>query len=291
MIANLVVELARSSLLAIVSQEEKNSMHDEVMIELITEKSILLDVLSRSLSFLTIETISRIQVHPEIGINLIAELIEVGPMECWSFLLSSNKTASLAASAWVEIKDGWNLDAFLQACPSEKNYFRPSSCSLDFALSLSKALSGDSSSLKRWDALNVLAVAESACSMSLAVFFDAIIMNIASLRPAEEAVTLTLSLINGTLAALASISESKMISQSLLLPQDSMWCQKMDPLEEVTSLLLTAITVHNDVRECSHESQELLQMIGELYESSSRVFISTQFCSSDSSSEVSRRTS
>ncbi|KAL7485925.1 hypothetical protein ACHAW6_011512 [Cyclotella cf. meneghiniana] len=288
MIANLVIELARSSLLAIVSQEEKNSMHDDVLVELITEKSILLDMLSRCLSFLTIETISRIQVNPEIGINFIAELIEAGPMECWSFLLSSNKTASLAASAWVEIKEGWTLDAFLQACPSEKNHDHvcPSSCSLDFALSLSKASSGDTSSLKRWNALNVLAVAETACTTSLAVFFDAIIINMASLRPADEVVTLTNSLIHGVLAALSSISESKMMSQSLLLPQNSMWCQKMDPLEELTSLLLTALTVHNDVRDCSHESQELLQMLGELYESSSRVFISTQFCLSDSSSEA-----
>eukprot|EP00804_Cyclotella_cryptica_P013309 CCRYP_019813-RB/>CCRYP_019813-RB protein AED:0.01 eAED:0.01 QI:366/1/1/1/1/1/3/407/2502 len=285
-IANVVVELARSSLLAIVSQEERHSMQDDVLIELIAEKSVLIDVLSRCLSFLTIETIARIQVNATIGIKFIAELIEAGPMECWCFLLNSNKTESLAASAWVDIRAGWNLDSFLQACPSEKNRGCPSTCSLDFALRLSRASSGESSSLKKWNALNVLAAAETSCSTSMAAFFDAITISIASLRPAQEVLTLTHSLITGVLAALASTSESKMISQTLLLPQDSMLCQRMEPLEELTSLLLTALTVNNDVRDCSYESQEVLQMFGELFESSSRVFVSTQFRSIDSKSEA-----
>jgi hypothetical protein len=286
LVANLVVELARYSLFAILSQEDGNSLMDDITIESMDEKIILLDLLSKSLSFLTYETLARMQTSPEKGIGYIAELFQAGPMECWIFLLTSNQATSLAASAWADIKCSWSIESFCQACPSETSRDSYHLCSLDLALSVIRSASGDlhhneaAMAVRRWNALNALTQAETLYAASWSQLFDVIITNAASSQPPKEVSTLTCSLIDGVLVALKSISETKMIAQSLLSAQDFVWTQSMKPLEELSSLLLSSLSARSRLEpNDSYESQEVLRMLGDIYESLSRVFVLTEMWS------------
>ena len=131
LIANVTVELTRCALLTIMSLEEKNSMHDTVSTSVVNQKCILLDLLTRSLDIITIETVSRVQTKSLGGIKFVEDLFDSGPMECWKVLLSSGDAAAAsAASSWLagftssvgrNNAPNWNIASFLQANPAEES--------------------------------------------------------------------------------------------------------------------------------------------------------------------------
>jgi hypothetical protein len=280
-IAHLVVEVARSSLLAVTKQEDKNAMQDEIPILSIHEKNILLGVLSRSLSFLSVETIARKQTDPDKGINFINELTGSNPMECWLFLLTSNKSPVLASSYWNECKvTRRSIDAFCKACPAEASH----TCSLDLAVRLAKVTPKHAQddvgvSITKLIGFHNLALAETQYASDFACFFGAVIV---SSLP-EVSKVLINSLLDGVLDALTSISESKLTSQSLLLPNIPT-SQMLKPFEDLSSLLLTLLSTRGEIETADRES--LLQLLSRLLESSSRIFITTQYSSLETANEV-----
>lgn len=277
MIANVVAELARSSLFAIVSQDDKESMDGLVPVSSVNDKSLFLGLLSRCLRILTIETVALMQTDRDKSLNFIAELIDPNPVECFISLLRDNKSPTLASSAWVDAKVTPSVDAFLRACPSETS---PYACSLDLAIQQAQVFSKEDGIL-RWNALHNLAINETAYSSEFALFFKAV--GLSSSRPAMDVLVLTNSLIDGILAAMSSISEAKLSSQSIL---PGFVTKVAAPFNELSSLLLSVFTTRARLQKTDGES--LLQMLHKLHESASRIFILTQSVS-DNVMEVRRQ--
>lgn len=285
-VANLSVELTRCSLLAIMSQDERNSMQYEVSIDSLNDKSILLDLLRKSLDIMTVEVIARVQSDTQGGVNFVDDLTDSGPLECWSFLLSSSNTASLAASSWVNEYSAsvgktdvsnWSVSSFLRACPAEKDTSSTTWCSSALGTRLAKDLSNsDADSVNAFvqcNTLSVLASSETNFAASWASFFEVVAVNSFASRSEAAACTLSTSLAESTLAALSTLSQSKMMAESVLSPQGFSQIDYAKPVEELcllmtTSLLMASVT--------TVESRKLLEMLDRLHESTNRLFVMTQ---------------
>ena len=279
-VSNLVVELARSCLYAAVSQEDKNSVQDEIPVHSLHEKSIFIGLLSRSLSFLTIETVARMQTSSEKGISFINDLIDPNPVECFVALLSSNRAHQLAAEAWVESGVAKSLDAFLKAYPSLATC---TPCSWDLSIRQIHTLSDESqddsiNAFTRWNALHYLAQAETSYAAEFADFFGAI--NLSLKRPTKDSLKLM-----DVLNALSSISESKLSALSLVFPDDDAAIQ-MKPFDQLSSLLLALLSSSDNLT--NSDGNELLKMLGNLHKSSSHIYLLTQNASFGDANEVSR---
>ena len=277
-IANLVIELARASLLAVSKQDDKQSMQDEVPIALIHQKSILLGLLSKCLSFVTIEFVARTQIDEKKGLAFIAEIMDTSPRECLMLLLYSNSTPAIAASSWKECNMNTTLGAFLKAYPSETT---KNSCSLDLALRQTNSLQKDY--VSKWLAFHNLALSEATYAARLSEFFDA--ANLASSRLAEEVLSLSASVIDGVLAGLTSISESNLSFQSLVLPDVATSHMMMAPFDQLCSVLLTSLSSRAKLHK-TKEGEALLKRLSDLHEASNRIFILTQTCSLDDVNKV-----
>jgi len=296
--ANLVVELTRSSLLAIMSLEERNSMRDEVPVSEVHKKSILLDLLSSSLDIAALETVARVRTgSSQGGIKFVEDLFDPGPMECWKVLLASGDAPASAASSWLsgfssavgrsEAPPNWNIASFLRANPPEEDASTSAWCSFGSAAGLARALAPPGSAagggavdraFGRCNALHVLARGEASFAASWAAFFEVVTANvIATRRDGEGARALANTLAEITLSALSSMAESEMISASLLSNQGLLESGDTKPIGELCSLLLYALTVRSDLVDGqSGDSQAILEMIGRLCESSDKIFAMTQ---------------
>jgi len=291
LVANAVVELTRCSLLAIMSLEEKNSMQDEISTVLVNQKCILLDMLSLSLDIISIETVSRVQAKAQGGIKFIEDLYDSGPMDCWKVLLSSSDASASAASSWLTSftesvgrtgTANWNLASFSYANSAEKDTSSSSWCSVGLGASFARALDSDSnnsaSTFKSCNALQVLARSEASFSASWASFFEVVTANVYATLPSNEVYALTSTLVDCTLAALSSVSVSKMTAESLLSSQGLLESSDTKPVEELCSLLLYSLKVKQDVGDSAESSgaKSVLEMIERLYESSNKLFVMTQ---------------
>ena len=301
LIANLTVELTRCALLTIMSLEEKNSMHDTVSTSVVNQKCILLDLLTRSLDIITIETVSRVQTKSLGGIKFVEDLFDSGPMECWKVLLSSGDAAAAsAASSWLagftssvgrSNAPNWNIASFLQANPEVST---STWCSFGSAVRLAKALTpaglNSVGAFRQCNALHVLTQGEASFSASWATFFEVVIANVIVTRPRNEVYSLASDLAETTLAALSSVSESQMISESLLSSQGLLEGRDTKPMGELCSLLLYSLTVRRDFlapEEARSNCQNILEMIGRLYGSANKLFVMTQLGSVAPSNQVS----
>jgi hypothetical protein len=92
------VDLTRSLLMVIMSLGEKSSMQDEASTALINQKSIMINLLTRSLGIISIKTFVRTGQGIKGGIKFVEDLFDSDPMECWKVILTSSDAASLAAT-------------------------------------------------------------------------------------------------------------------------------------------------------------------------------------------------
>jgi len=300
LIAN-IVELTRCSLLSIMSLEEKNSMLDEVSASIVHQKCILLDLLTTSLDIVTLETVSRVQTKSLGGLKLVKDLFESGPMECWKVLLSSGDGApATAASSWLEgfssslgrsNAPNWNLALFLQANPREEDASTSTWCAFGPASRLAKALSPATSNnvrmFRQCNALHALTTGEASFSASWCTFFEVVMANVIATRPRMEVFDLARNLVEITLMALSSVTESQMISESLLSSQGLLESRDTKPIGDLCSLLLYSLSVRRDFvaeESASNNSQSMLEMIERLHGSANKFFVMTQLGSVSPSS-------
>jgi hypothetical protein len=290
-----IVDLTRALLLAMMSLGEKRPMQDEVSTSVINHKCILLDLLTRSLDIISVETIVRVSDSSQGGIAFVEDLFDSGPMECWKVLLASSDAAASAATAWLDYSSNWNVCSFLRANPPEEEVPTSSWCSFGPALSLTKVLYDDDSadSFIKCNAFQTLARSETSFSSAWAVVVEVVAANMIAARPSSEVYALTTALVETTVASLASISESKMISEFLLSSRGFLFeGGDTRPLEELCSLLLYSITARRGfvaVDSTPIIQFNVLEMIKGLYESANKIFALTQLGSNASSNQVSHQ--
>jgi hypothetical protein len=110
-------------------------------------------------------------------------------------------------------------------------------------------------------------------------------------RPSKEVFVLTNSLAKTTIEALASISESKMIAESLVSSHGFLFeSGDNKPFGDLSSLLLYSITVGRDFVAADSAPPiplDVLEMIRSLYESTNKIFAMTQLGSVAPSNHVS----
>ena len=188
-------------------------------------------------------------------------------------LLYSNRAPTIAASSWKECNIKSTLGAFLKAYPSETSN---NSCSLDLALHQTNSSQKDD--VSKWFSFHNLALSEATYAAMFSGFYDAV--NLASSRPAEEVLLLSTSIIDGVIAGLASISESNLSAQSLLLPDVATSHMMMVPFDQLCSVLLTSLATRAKLQKIE-QGEALLQRLSDLHEASNRIFILTQTCSLD----------
>lgn len=268
-----IVDLTRVALLAVISLGEKSSMQNEVSAALVNRRSILLDLLTRSLDIITIETNVRTSQGSDGGIKFVEDLFDSDPMECWRVILTSSDAAALAATTWLQCSPTWNIASFLRANPPEDDVSTTSWCSYGSVVSLAKALvlSGDISAntFVQCRALNALSRSEMKFSASWSIFTEVITanMNETYLKSSSGVI------VECAIAALSSISESKMIAESSVLSQGYLReIGDAQPLGELCSLVLYSITAGNAER----NALNCLDILGRLYESTNKIFAMTQ---------------
>jgi len=294
LVAN-IVDLTRTLLLAIMSLGGKSSMQDEVSTAVVNQKCISLDLLTRSLDIITVESNARISHGAEGGIKFVEDLFDSGPMDCWRVLLVSSDAVASAATAWLQFSSNWNIASFLHANPPEKGIPTSSWCSFGSAISLAKALvlSGVDSAdtFIQCNALHALTRSESSFSSTWAIFVEVVTANMIATRPSKEVFVLTSSLAKTTIEALASISESKMIAESLVSSRGFLFeSGDNKPFGDLSSLLLYSITVRRDFVAADSAPLiplDVLEMIRSLYESTNKIFAMTQLGSVAPSNHVS----
>jgi hypothetical protein len=300
LIANIAVELTRCSLLAAISFQE-NQNDDAVSYHDINKKSILMDVLTKALEIIAVEAVTRIQTKCHGGMSFVEDLFEPGPMECWSILLSSNNAGGLAASSWlfgfsasVEKRNAlnWNVDSFLEAYPVEKNSATSTWCLFGQSLRLADSLAlPDSESARKFVECYTLyssIQAENSFAASWAHFFEVVAAGYIKMKSGKEVYSMMNNLAERSLAALSSISESIMISESILSSQGLSENPDIKPIGDLCSLLLYSLSVSSFGYTENNEDKcdVLLGMFGLLYESSNRIFAMTQLGSAVSSNKV-----
>lgn len=274
-------------------------MLDVISNMIVNQKCILLDLLTVSCNIITMETVSRIQTNSQGGIKFVEDLFDSGPMECWKVLLSSGHAAESATSSWLNgftasigrnNTPNWIVDSFLHANPPVKDGSSSSWCSFGSAVRVIKALSfpNDVPSsvdlFKQCNALHVLSQGETSFAASWATLFEVITANMIATRPSKDVYPLTSTLVESTLAALSSVSESKMISESLLSSSQGILTESKNakPAGELCSLLLYSLTVRRDFIAVGEEGaqggncQQILEMIGCLFDSANKLFVMTQ---------------
>ncbi|KAL9184106.1 hypothetical protein ACHAXT_002192 [Thalassiosira profunda] len=286
--ANLIVELTRSSLLStmkIMSHEEDAS----------NQKRIYLDLMTPSLEIVATEMVGRVQVDSPAGnVKFMQDLFESGPLECWKVLLTSCDGPASAASSWLSPfssiigrsnAPNWNTSSFLLSNPADKEVSTSTWCSFGTARRLVKALSPPSSNTSaaaftQCSSLQALAVGEASFASSWAAFFEVVTSNVIATRSSKEAYGLANDLAEITLAALSSLSDSKMIAESMLSSQ-GLSESDTRPVGELCSLLLNSLSVRAEFAEGQGDNarskrESVLGMIRSLHESANKLFAMTQ---------------
>lgn len=302
LIANIAVELTRCSLLAIMSLQESED-DSEVSYDAISKKRTLVDLLTKALDIIAIEAVTRIQTKSHGGISFVEDLLEPEPMECWSILLASNNAAGLAASSWlfgfsasVEKSNAlnWNVSSFLEAYPAEKNLATSTWClfgqSRRLADSLGRPGSASTRKFLECNTLHLSIQAEDCFAASWAHFFEVVAAGCIKTKNHNEVYSLMNNLAECSLTALSSISEARMISDSILSSQGLSASSDTRPVGDLCSLLLYSLSVRNSFGASEDEGGKcdvLLGMFGRLYESANRLFAMTQLGSTVSSNQVS----
>ncbi|KAL3822464.1 hypothetical protein ACHAXA_006892, partial [Cyclostephanos tholiformis] len=279
-----IVDLSRALLLAIMSLKEKSSMQDEVSTAVINRKGVLLDLLTLSLDIISVETNVRLRDNSKGGTKFVEDLVDSEPMKCWKVLLASGDAAASAATAWLKYSSNWNVSSFLHANPPEEDIPTSSWCSFGSALGLTKAILlndvDSADSFIRCNALHTLARSGASFSSTWAIFVEVVTANMIATRPSNEVYALTTTLAETTIASLASISESKMISESLLSSRGFLFeSGDTKPLGELCSLLLFSITAWRDFATADSAPiipRNVFEMMRVLYESASKIFATTQ---------------
>ena len=308
LIANVTAELTRCVLLSVMSLGEKNAMHKETPTSMLNQKSILLDILKRSLDIIAIETMSRAQIKSQGDLNFTEDLFDTGPMACWKFLLSSS-SAGAAASSWLHGfssavgRDGslnWDLVSFLRANPQEEEASASVWCSFGHALQLAQSLEpvdgpkdrGEAvASFRHCSALHVLTASEVSFAASWSTFFQVITAEVGRIRPGKEVHTLASVVARTTLFAMSSFSESQMLAQSLLSSQGLLESRDTTSVAELSSLMLFALTIRRDIgagEDAPTNCQDTLEMIALLHGSANKLFVMTQPTSMKPSDQVSQ---
>ena len=124
---------------------------------------------------------------------------------------------------------------------------------------------------------------------SWAHFFEIVAAGCIKLKGGKEVQPLLNSLADCCLTSLASISESKIISESVLSSQGLSESPETAPIGDLCSLLLYSISVISTLDNVESDEDRcdvLLGMFGRLYESANRLFSMTQVGSATSTNQV-----
>ncbi|KAL7468395.1 hypothetical protein ACHAXS_008626 [Conticribra weissflogii] len=293
MIANTITELIRSSLHALVFLEDKKPSDDETSVQTVHYRSLFLDMLTRSLDVITIETVARVQAQPKGVTDFVEDFSESALMECWSLLLSSFNAATLATPSWIRSVgsfSNWSVGSFLRVYPASDTTAASSWCSFDEALLWVQVIS-----LRDIDivdgfvechALHCLAQAEAAFCSAWAPFFEVIVANSVTTRPGDEVWMLRSGvLVESILNGIETLSHGILFTESLVTshvgPQAPLSIQ---PLVKLCSLLsyslmaTTSIGLEDGGRE---KYQRVFEMLSSVHNSANKLFAITH-CSSAS---------
>jgi hypothetical protein len=211
-------------------------------------------------------------------------------------LLASSNSSASAATAWLQFSSNWNVASFLHANPPEEDIPTSSWCSFGSAKSLAKAVVvsdvDNTDAFMQCNALHALTRSEASFSSTWAIFAEVVTANMIAKRPSKKVFMLTSILSESTIEALASISESRMIAESLLLSQGFLFeSRDSEPFGALCSLLLYSITARGDFVAADSAPVaplNVLEMIGSLYESTNKIFAMTQLGSVAPSNQVSQ---
>ena len=133
--------------------------------------------------------------------------------------------------------------------------------------------------------------AEDSFAASWSKFFEVVAAGCVKTKDDAKVRSLTNSLSDCCLTALSSISESKMMSESILSGQGMSENSNTVPVGDLSSLLLYSLSLSNAVdtdENGQDDCDNLLGMFGRLYESANRLFAMTQLGSGLSSNQVRR---
>lgn len=285
LVANHIAELTRCSLLAIMTLEEKHSLQ-ELSTASVNQKCILFDLLSRSLDIIAIEIMCRVRTKSHGGIKFVEDLFDLGPMECWKALLTSGDADALAAASWLRFTRNvanWNIASFIRANPPEEGMASSSWCSFGSYVIITEAITlPRSESIKTFmhsNAIHALSQSTALFSASWATFFEIVTANVIDTRSNKEKYSLTNGLAECSLAALSSLTESKMVAAALLSSQGLIEIGGTEPFGELCTLLMY-ITARKDYisTDVAHRTstQNVQDTIGRLYTVSNNLFVMTQ---------------
>lgn len=297
LVANHIVELTRCSLLAIMTLEEKNSLQ-ELSTASVNQKCILLDLLSRSLAIIAIEIMCRVRTKSHGGIKFVEDLFDSGPMECWKALLTSGDADALAAASWLRFTRkvaNWNIASFIRANPPEEGMASSSWCSFGSSVIITEAIMiPRSESIKTFmhsNAIHALSQSTALFSASWATFFEIVTANVIDTRSDKEKYSLTNGLAECTLAALSSLTESKMVAASLLSSQGLIEIGGTKPFGELCTLLMYITARKDYISDYAQRTstQNVQNTIGRLYTVSNNLFVMTQLGSVLPPDQVSQR--
>ena len=301
LIANTAAELTRCTLLATMSLQD-SEQGDEISYKTINKKRIFVNMLTKALDIIAIEAVNRIQTDSNGRMSFVEDLFESGPMECWSLLLASNNSAGLAASSWlfgfsasVDKANAlnWNVGSFLKAYPMETKLATSTWSLYGQSMRLANVLTNSDSNTSRkfleCYILHSSIHAEDSFAASWSQFFEVVAAGCVKTKDDAKVRSLTNSLSDCCLTALSSISESKMMSESILSGQGLSENTDTVPVGDLSSLLLYSLSVSNAIGTVENDQDDcdtLLGMFGRLYESANRLFAMTQLGSGLSSNQV-----
>ena len=287
--ADIVAELTRTTLLAIMSFQGENSMQDGVAVPDLNKKVQLLEILAKALTIMQTEAICRLQIKGSglESIKFMEDLFDLdGPLECWKVVLSSSNTSTVAAATWMDgftdsvgrrNTNNWNVLSFAQACQADKDCSFTSWCAIGPARRVIEALSSAQpstsavSSFAECNSLYALERAEATFAASWASMVDVLSSNTASARPKDEVVAFLDAVGEISLSSLCADTESKAIAQSMMSSQGLVSYLEHTSTAHMCALFLHATTARKGLSTDGTRPAYIASIEG-LYKSASRYF-------------------
>lgn len=298
--ADIIAELTRTTLLAIMSFQGENSMQDGVSVPGLNKKVQLLEILAKTLTIMQTEAISRLQPKGSglESIKFMEDLFDLdGPLECWKVVLSSSNTSTVAAATWMDgftesvgrrNTNNWNVISFAQACQSEKDSSFSSWCAIGPARRVIEALSSTlpstsaMSPFAECNSLYALDRAESTFAASWASMVDVLSSKTTSSRPKDEVVAFLDAVGEISLTSLCTDTESKAIAQSMMSSQGLVSYLEHTSTAHMCALFLHATTARRGLSTDGTRPAHIAS-IERLYKSASRYFNSFSGSAEDAS--------
>ena len=296
--ADIIAELARTTLLAIMSFQGENSMQDGVSVPDLNKKVQFLEILAKTLAIMQTEAISRLQTKNSglESIKFMEDLFDLdGPLECWKVVLSSSNTSTVAAATWMDgftdsvgrrNTNNWNVISFAQACQAEKDSSFSSWCAIGPARRVIEALpsaqpsTSSMSSFAECNSLYSLDRAEATFAASWASMVDVLSSKTASFRPKDEVVAFLDAVGEISLTSLCNDTESKAMAQSMMSSQGLVTCLEHTSTAQMCALFLHATTARKGLS-TDDTRPSYIASIERLYKSASGYFNSFSGSSED----------